>query len=199
MVNTTTQLHSTKPEIRFFASSNPAYSMLEIRDGEELWQWSRLEIKRYAFRRSTTPQKLFIIIIIIINSSPMGCQSAEYPEPPKNLGKLACIKEFPQTLQSSFTFIHPINTTGLFNYHVRKLPVVWCHQYSLLSFLPFWVCCLHISGSHSFLNIPLSLSQTSKTSSRQCKNKSSIYPLNPQKPLKSQQQPLCPTSSNIAL
>ena len=38
----------------------------EIRDGEDLWQWSRLEIRLNAFRWSTIPQKQFTIIIIII-------------------------------------------------------------------------------------------------------------------------------------
>ena len=32
----------------------------EIHNGEELWQWSRLEIRLNAFRRSTIPQKQFI-------------------------------------------------------------------------------------------------------------------------------------------
>ena len=31
-------------------------------DGEDLWQWSRLEIRLNTFRRSTIPQKQFIII-----------------------------------------------------------------------------------------------------------------------------------------
>ena len=35
-VMTTAQLHSTKPEIRFCAGSNPACSVSEIRDGEDL-------------------------------------------------------------------------------------------------------------------------------------------------------------------
>ena len=30
------QLHSTKPELRFCAGSNPARGVLEIRDGEDL-------------------------------------------------------------------------------------------------------------------------------------------------------------------
>ena len=63
---TTAQLHSTKPELRFCASSNPARSVSEIRNGENLWQWSRLEIRLNPFRRSTIPQKQFFIIIIII-------------------------------------------------------------------------------------------------------------------------------------
>ena len=50
VVITTAQLHSTKPEL----------------DGEDLWQWSRLEIRLNTFRRSTIPQKQFIIIIFII-------------------------------------------------------------------------------------------------------------------------------------
>ena len=35
-VITTEQLHSTKPELRFRAGSNPARSVLEICDGEDL-------------------------------------------------------------------------------------------------------------------------------------------------------------------
>ena len=62
VVITTAQLHSTKPELRFCAGSNPARGVLEIRDGEDLWQWSRLEIRLNAFRRSTRSQKQFIII-----------------------------------------------------------------------------------------------------------------------------------------
>ena len=62
MVITTAQLRSTKPELRFGAGSNPALSVSEIRDGEDLWQSSRLEIRLNAFRRSTIPQKQFIII-----------------------------------------------------------------------------------------------------------------------------------------
>ena len=66
VVITTAQVHSTKPELRFCAGSNPARRVSAIRDGEDLWQWSRLEIRLNAFRRSTIPQKQFIIIIIII-------------------------------------------------------------------------------------------------------------------------------------
>ena len=66
VVITTTQLHSTKPELTFCASSNPAYGVLEIPDGEDLSQWSRLEIRLNTFPRSTTPQKQFIIMIILI-------------------------------------------------------------------------------------------------------------------------------------
>ena len=58
---TTTQLHLTNPELRFCAGSNPARGVSEIRDGEDLWQWFRLEIRLNAFRRSTIPQKQFII------------------------------------------------------------------------------------------------------------------------------------------
>ena len=57
VVITTAQLHSTKPELRFCASSNPVRGVSEIRDGEDLRQWSRLEIRINAFRRSTIPQK----------------------------------------------------------------------------------------------------------------------------------------------
>ena len=36
VVITTTQLHSTKPELRLCAGSNPACGVSEIRDGEDL-------------------------------------------------------------------------------------------------------------------------------------------------------------------
>ena len=64
---TNSQIHSPKPEIKFCAGSNPARGVLKIRDGEDLWQWFRLEIKLNAFRRSTIPQKHFIIIINCLN------------------------------------------------------------------------------------------------------------------------------------
>ena len=64
VVITAAQLHSTKSELRFCAGSNPARGVSEIRNGEDLWQWSRLEIRLNAFPRSTIPQKQFISIII---------------------------------------------------------------------------------------------------------------------------------------
>ena len=63
VVITTAQLHSTTPELRFWVGSKPARGVSEIRDGEDLWPWSRLEIRLNAFRRSTIPQKQFIIIL----------------------------------------------------------------------------------------------------------------------------------------
>ena len=57
VVITVAQLHSTKPELRFCAGSNTARGVSEIRDGEDLLQWSRLEIRLNAFRRSSIPQK----------------------------------------------------------------------------------------------------------------------------------------------
>ena len=68
VVITASQLHSTKPKLRFCPVSSPSRGVLEIRDGEDLWQWSRLEIRLNAFRRSTIPQKQFIIIISAISS-----------------------------------------------------------------------------------------------------------------------------------
>ena len=50
------QLHSTQPEIRFCVGSNPAPGVSEILHGEDLWQWSRLEIRLNAIRRSTILQ-----------------------------------------------------------------------------------------------------------------------------------------------
>ena len=61
VVITTSQLHSAKPEFRYCTGSNPACSVSEIRHGEDLWQWSWLEIRLNAFRWSTIPRKQFII------------------------------------------------------------------------------------------------------------------------------------------
>ena len=55
MIITTAQVHSTKPELRS-----------RIRDGEDLLDWSRLEIRLDTFRWSTIPQKQLTIIITII-------------------------------------------------------------------------------------------------------------------------------------
>ena len=38
VVINTAQLHLTKPELRFCTGSKPACDMLEILDGEDLWQ-----------------------------------------------------------------------------------------------------------------------------------------------------------------
>ena len=69
VVITTAQLHSTRSQLKFCAGSNPAHGVLEIRDDENFWQLSRLEIRLNAVRRSTIPQKQFIIIIIIKDCS----------------------------------------------------------------------------------------------------------------------------------
>ena len=53
VVITTAQLHSTKAESSFCAGLNPAGRVSEIRNGENLWQWSWMEIRLNAFRRST--------------------------------------------------------------------------------------------------------------------------------------------------
>ena len=52
---TTTQLHSTNPELKFCASSIPVYGMLDICDSKNLCEWSRLEKRLDAFRSSTVP------------------------------------------------------------------------------------------------------------------------------------------------
>ena len=40
VIITTTKLRSTKPKLRFCAVSNPTRGVSEIRNGEDLWQWS---------------------------------------------------------------------------------------------------------------------------------------------------------------
>ena len=56
VVITTVQLHSVKPEFRFCAGSNPVNGMLEICNGEDLWQWFWL-FSLNAFRRPSIYNK----------------------------------------------------------------------------------------------------------------------------------------------
>ena len=58
VVNTIAQLYSTKPELRFCAGSNPYRWVLEIHDGEDLWQWSLLEMRLINFRWSAILQTI---------------------------------------------------------------------------------------------------------------------------------------------
>ena len=66
MVITTAHFYSTKPELRFCAGLNPVHGNLQIHDGEDLLQWSWLEIRLNAFSQSTIPQKQFITISLPI-------------------------------------------------------------------------------------------------------------------------------------
>ena len=51
---TTAQRHSIKPDFRFCADLFPARCVSEIRDGEDIWRWSCLEIRLKAFHWSIT-------------------------------------------------------------------------------------------------------------------------------------------------
>ena len=75
VVITTAQLHSSKPELRFSTGSNPARGVSEIRDGEDLWQWSRLEISLRLSSVNHTTKTFIIFIFIFINSSVHSSQA----------------------------------------------------------------------------------------------------------------------------
>ena len=84
VVITTAQLPLTNPELKFCRCSNPAHDVSEICDGENLLEWSQLEVRLNTFRQSTIPQKQVIIIIIIsiiiiiitvLTSCTSGCTS----------------------------------------------------------------------------------------------------------------------------
>ena len=91
VVITTAQILLSKPEHMFCAGSKPPRGVLEIRDGEDLWQWSRLEIRLNTFHQSTIPQKQFIIIIYYINSQHVHISRKELPEGYETSG---CISKF---------------------------------------------------------------------------------------------------------
>ena len=57
MVITAAQLHSTKPELRFYAGQSPSRDVLEIHDGKDHWHLFRLERGLNAVRLSNIPQK----------------------------------------------------------------------------------------------------------------------------------------------
>ena len=57
VVITTAQLRSTKPELMFCASSNPACDVSEVCNVEKLRQWSRMEIKLNLFHWPAISQK----------------------------------------------------------------------------------------------------------------------------------------------
>ena len=59
-------LNSDSAEVQ---GSNPLCSVSKVRDDEDLWQWSRLEIRLNTFHWSTIPWKKFIIIFIFITLS----------------------------------------------------------------------------------------------------------------------------------
>ena len=57
VIITTAQPYSAKSELRLCTVSNPAQDVSEIRDGEDIWQCSWLELKLDTFRRPIIPQK----------------------------------------------------------------------------------------------------------------------------------------------
>ena len=123
VVVTITQLHSTIPELRFSVGSNPALSVSEIRDGEDLWQWSRLEIRLNAFRWSTIPQKQFIIIIIII----IIITDPHFPPPFKNVivfGYKIRVSTRKGHFERKFLIFNPLESLGTVWYIFQK-PISW--------------------------------------------------------------------------
>ena len=62
MIIATAHLPPTKSEFRYCVGSNPVCGVLEIREGKDLQQWSRIKIKMNAVHRSAIPHKQLIII-----------------------------------------------------------------------------------------------------------------------------------------
>ena len=57
VVITTAQFHQPSLNSGSAQVQNPARGLSEIRDGEDLWQWIRLNIRLNTFFRSNIPQK----------------------------------------------------------------------------------------------------------------------------------------------
>ena len=64
MIIATAHLPPTKSEFRYCVGSNPVCGVLEIREGKDLQQWSRIKIKMNAVHRSAIPHKQLIIITL---------------------------------------------------------------------------------------------------------------------------------------
>ena len=62
-----TQLHEIKPILKFCTGSNLTRSVSEISNGENLWQWSRFEIKLNVFRRSTSFLRIWSQLLKILS------------------------------------------------------------------------------------------------------------------------------------
>ena len=58
MVINTAELPSTKPKLRFCTGPNPAHSVSEIRNCDDICQWPQLDIMLNAFHWSTIQQNL---------------------------------------------------------------------------------------------------------------------------------------------
>ena len=66
VVTTTAQLHSTMPELRFYAGSNSACDVLQIRDGRESLIMSRLEIRLNTSSINRIRKTIYIILLVHI-------------------------------------------------------------------------------------------------------------------------------------
>ena len=119
MVITTAELHATEPELRFCTGSNPARGVSEIRDGEDLWQWSQLEIRLNTFRRSTITQKQFIIITILkdwvdvclvhlTNSGNYSLQTSVSPQKLKQAEAIPLYKKLDPLNKANYRQVRPL-------------------------------------------------------------------------------------------
>ena len=104
-----------------------------VRDGEDLWQWSRLEIGLNVFRQSSIPQKQFIIIIIILkylgqwffNIPACSCYFRELNE----ISSIPC----EVTLLSSLRFEHFLSWYHLYPSLPPKIPRQREHRLTMTS------------------------------------------------------------------
>ena len=76
------QLHSKEFELRFCAVSNPARGVSEICDGENFWQWFRLEIRRkrlWSINHSSKTIQFIIKSLSSFSLRPSSRGIASYP------------------------------------------------------------------------------------------------------------------------
>ena len=113
--------------------------MSEIHDGEDLWQWPRLEIRLNAFRRSTIRHKQFILIIIIIITRP----------PHQKLVATALITKI--FYFYTLTILLPLTFSNFFDWN--NPPILWSRRSTAFKQIARQFKILAILYFHRFLTI----------------------------------------------
>lgn len=109
VVITTTYSHSTNAELKFCTGSNPSCSMLEIGDGENIWQWSRLEIRPFVGQPYAKTTQIYLIKMEYkIHQNVMTFNNRQ--DESFSLGKICLLGSFVPVLPLIFDHSIDVNT-----------------------------------------------------------------------------------------
>ena len=103
---TTAQLNSSKPDLRFCAGSNPARGVSEIRDGDDLWQWSHLEIRLRFWSVNHTTETILSWSSSLLYVSDIGANSfAQFQLGASNSEKDKYLKKRKTLLENKYEIV----------------------------------------------------------------------------------------------